>query len=366
MNTPSQPSSEQLFLARALEAAIQIGLAVLLLYWCFKIGQPFIQIIAWGIIIAVAIHPGYNWLKSALRGHGRLAATLITLLALILLLVPAYMLSGSLINAAQAYSAQLNAGTLTVPTPSESVKSWPIIGEPLYIFWNEASGDLADALRKITPQLKKYAMPVLSAAAGIGVAVLKFVVSIIIAGVLLANDAGGGRTAQAIATRLLGDRGANAVKLAIATVRSVTLGIIGVALIQSLLASIGFLLVGVPGAGLWALLVLILAVVQLPAILVLGPIIFYVFSTSSTSVAVIFTIWSIIVGISDNFLKPLLMGRGVDVPMIVIFIGAIGGFMASGIIGLFVGAIIFSLGYMLFLVWLGTDKQSGEKIAIPE
>jgi predicted PurR-regulated permease PerM len=132
------------------------------------------------------------------------------------------------------------------------------------------------------------------------------------------------------------------------------------------LASIGFLLVGVPGAGLWALLVLILAVVQLPAILVLGPIIFYVFSTSSTSVAVIFTIWSIIVGISDNFLKPLLMGRGVDVPMIVIFIGAIGGFMASGIIGLFVGAIIFSLGYMLFLIWLGTDKQSGEKIAIPE
>ena len=140
--------------------------------------------------------------------------------------------------------------------------------------------------------------------------------------------------------------------------RSVALGILGVALIQTVLAGIGFLVVGVPGAGLWALLVLILAVVQLPTILILGPIIVYVFSTSSTVIAVVFAIWSILVGISDAFLKPLLMGRGVDVPMLVIFIGAIGGFMTSGIIGLFVGAIIFALGYKLFLAWLNEDTQT--------
>ena len=137
----------------------------------------------------------------------------------------------------------------------------------------------------------------------------------------------------------------------------VALGILGVALIQTLLASLGFLLVCVPGAGLWALLVLILAVVQLPTILILGPIIVYVFSTSSTVAAVVFAIWSILVGISDAFLKPLLMGRGVDVPMLVIFIGAIGGFMTSGIIGLFVGAVILALGYKLFLTWLDKDTQ---------
>ena len=134
MKTSNDQLSEKLFVARALEAAIRIGLVFLILMWCFKIGQPFIQTIVWGIIIAVAVHPGYERLKSALGGRGRLAATLITLFALIILLVPAYMLSGSLINAAQAYSAQLNAGTLTVPKPAESVKSWPIIGEPLYIF----------------------------------------------------------------------------------------------------------------------------------------------------------------------------------------------------------------------------------------
>ena len=366
MNTSNQPSNDKLFLASALEATIHIGLVVLLLYWCFKIGQPFIQIIVWGIIIAVAIHPGYNRLKSALGGRGRLAATLITLFALIVLLVPAYMLSESLINTAQEYSAQLSAETLIVPPPSESVRSWPVIGEPLYKFWSVASNNLGDALSKIAPQLKKFGIPLLSAAAGAGVGILKFVVSIIIAGVLLANDAGGGQTALAIATRLTGERGTMAVELAVATVRSVTLGILGVALIQSLLASLGFLLVGVPGAGLWTLLVLIFAVVQLPTILVLGPIIVYVFSTSSTAIAVIFTIWSILVGLSDAFLKPLLMGRGVDVPMLVIFIGAIGGFMTSGFIGLFVGAIIFSLGYKLFLLWLNMNIQPEGEPSEPE
>ncbi len=357
MNTSSQPSNDKLFVARALEATIHIGVVVLLLYWCFKIGQPFIQIIVWGIIIAVAIHPGYHRLKSALNGRGRLAATLITLFALIVLLVPATMLSESLIDTVQAYSAQIEAGTLKVPPPSENIRSWPVIGEPLYKFWSLASNNLGAALSKITPQLKKFGIPLLSAAAGAGIGILKFVVSIIIAGVLLANDAGGGQVARAIATRLAGEKGTESVELAVATVRSVTLGILGVALIQTLLASFGFLLVGVPGAGLWALLVLILAVVQLPTILVLGPIIVYVFSTSSTVIAVVFAIWSILVGISDAFLKPLLMGRGVDVPMLVIFIGAIGGFMTSGIIGLFVGAIIFSLGYKLFILWLNMEMQ---------
>lgn len=366
MNPSSQPSNDKLFLTRALETTIHLGLVVLLLYWCFKIGQPFLQIIIWGIIIAVAIHPGYKRLKSTLGGRGRLAATLITLFAVIVLLVPTYMLSGSLINTAQQYSAQLRAGTLSVPPPSESVRSWPVIGEHLYKFWSLAWSNLGAALSQIAPQLKKLGIPLLSAAASAGVGILKFVISIIIAGVLLANDAGGGQAARAIATRLLSERGEEAVKLAMATIRSVTLGILGVALIQTLLASLGFLLVGVPGAGFWALFVLILAVVQLPTILVLGPVMIYVFSTSSTVVAVVFAIWSILVGISDTFLKPILMGRGIDVPMLVIFIGAIGGFMTTGIIGLFVGAVIFSLGYKLFLLWLNTDMQPEGEPSKPE
>ena len=357
MKTSNQYLDDKFFVARALEAAIRIGLVFLILYWCFKIGQPFIQTIVWGIIIAVAIHPSYDRLKSALGGRGRLAATLITLFALIVLLVPTYMLSDSLINAVQGYSANIKEGTLAVPTPPESVRSWPVIGKSLHTFWSLASNNLAAALSKIIPYLQKFGIPLLSTAAGAGVGILKFVVSIFIAGVLLANAVGGGRAARAIATRLTGKQGTMAVELAEATVRSVTLGILGVAVIQTLAAGLGFLVVGVPGAGLWALLVLILAVVQLPTILILGPIIVYVFATSSTVIAVIFAIWSLLVGMSDAFLKPLLMGRGVDVPMLVIFIGAIGGFIASGIIGLFVGAIILALGYKLFLLWLNEDTQ---------
>ena len=134
--------------------------------------------------------------------------------------------------------------------------------------------------------------------------------------------------------------------------QSVTRGILGVALIQAVLAGIGLLVVGVPAAGLWVLLILFLAAVQIPTLLILGPIIVYVFATSSTAVAVLFAIWSTAVGLSDNVLKPLLLGRGTDVPMLVIFMGAIGGFVLEGIIGLFVGAVVLAVGYTLFKAWL--------------
>jgi predicted PurR-regulated permease PerM len=346
-----------LFVARALEASIHIGLVGLVIFWCFKIGRPFIEIIVWGIIIAIAIHPIHVRLKSALGGRDRLAATLITILALIFLLVPTVMLSDSLIETAREYSAQLKDGTLKVPPPSESVRSWPVIGEPVYKLWSLGSEDLGAAVSKMAPRLRKYGISLLSAAANAGVGILAFVVSIIIAGVLLANADGAQQAALAFFTRLAGERGAKFVELAAATVRSVAQGILGVAIIQSLLGGLGCLVAGVPGAGLWALLVLLLAVVQLPPLLVLGPIIVYVFSTSSTITAVLFAIWSVLVSISDPFLKSLLLGRGVDVPMLIIFIGAIGGFITSGIIGLFVGAIVFTAGYRLFLAWLKEDTQ---------
>jgi len=355
MITSNELSNDRSYVAKALEVGINIGIVGLVLFWCFKISQPFIGTIVWGIIIAVALYPNYQRLKSALGGRRRLAAILITLIILIILLVPAFMLSDSLINTVQYLSAQLAEGKIAVPPPSESVKSWPVFGEHIYRYWSLGSNNLGAALSKLTPLLGKFGIKLLSTAAGAGVGILMFVVSIIIAGVLLANSAGGGRVALAFGTRLAGERGGKLTELASATVRSVARGILGVALIQSLLAGLGCLVVGVPGAGFWALLVLILAVVQLPTILILGPIIVYVFSIASTPIAVVFAIWSLLVGMSDAFLKPLLMGRGVDVPMIVIFIGAIGGFMTSGIIGLFVGAIILALGYKLFLAWLSED-----------
>ena len=357
MNTFNQHSNDKAYVARALEASIHIGLVGLVVFWCFKIGRPFIETIVWGIIIAFAIHPIYNRLKSALGGRDRLAATLITIFTLILLLVPTIMLSHSLIDSVQDFSAQLEGGTLKVPPPSESVRSWPVIGEPVYKLWSLGSQDLGAALSKMAPILKKYVMVLPSTAAHAGVGLLLFVVSIIIAGVLLAHDDGAQQAALTFFRRLAGERGEKIVELAGATVRSVAQGILGVAVIQAILGGIGCLLVGVPAAGFWALMVLIFAIVQIPPLLVLGPIIVYVFSTSSTITAILFAIWSILVGISDAFLKPLLIGRGVDIPMLVIFLGAIGGFITSGVIGLFVGAIVFSTGYKVFLIWLKEETE---------
>jgi predicted PurR-regulated permease PerM len=136
--------------------------------------------------------------------------------------------------------------------------------------------------------------------------------------------------------------------------------VLGVALIQTFLAAIGLLVMGVPGAGIWAAIVLLLAIMQLPPILILGPIAAWVFSTADPVPATIFLVYSIIVSFSDGVLKPMFLGRGVDVPMLVILLGAIGGMISSGIIGLFIGAVILALGYQLFQFWLNDGEENPE------
>ncbi len=342
----------------AVEAAIRVGLLFLIAAWCFLIVEPFIIPILWGMIIAIACAPMYIWMQRKLGGRSKLAATIFTLLALALLITPTVMLVDTVADTTQTLSADLQRGSLTVPPPPASVREWPVIGEQLSAFWGGASENLGATLTSIAPHLKEAAGWLLSTAAGAGIGVLQFVVSIIIAGVLLANSEGVGGFLKALATRLMDDRGERYATMASQTVRSVAQGVLGVAVIQSLLAGVGLLAAGVPGAGLWALLILLLAIVQLPPLLVLAPIILYVFSTASTTVAVIFMVWSILVSMSDAFLKPLLLGRGVEVPMLIILIGAIGGMMHSGIIGLFVGAVVLALGYELFRTWLKEDKPA--------
>lgn len=345
-------TDQKTFVNNALEATIRIGVILLLAVWCFDIARPFIIPIIWGIIIAVAIYPGYLRVRDMMSGRSSAAAALMTVLGLALLITPTVMLSTTLVESIQGLAKGLHEGTVVMPPPGENVKSWPLIGEELHTFWNEAAEDLSSAAAKIAPQLKTTGAWLLSMVAGVAFGILQFVIAIIIAGFLLASAEGGAKATQAIAVRLAGDRGAEFARLAEATVRSVTRGILGVALIQALLAGLGFMVMGIPGAGLWALLCLLLSVVQIGVIFVNLPIVLYVFSTADPIPAVLFLIWSIFVTLIDNILKPIVLGQGVDVPMAVIFVGAIGGFLSSGIIGLFVGAVVLVLGYKLFLAWL--------------
>ena len=347
------PSTEDhVFLKRAVEASIRIGLIALLVLLCFEVLRPFIQPILWGIILAIAIHPAYLRLSRVMGGRERLAAMILVVSSLLLLIVPSVMITTSLVESAAELAGELKEGEVGIPPPPTSVADWPIIGGRLHALWAMASRNLEAALGQAQPLLKAIGQWILSTGATAGFGIVMFALSIVIAGVLVSYGDGATDTARRIARRLVQERGDELVRLTGNTVESVTRGILGVALIQGLLAGIGLLVAGVPAAGLWALLVLLLAVVQLPTMLLLGPIVVYVFATSSTVTAVLFAIWSLVVGLSDNVLKPMLLGRGVDVPTLVIFMGAIGGFILEGIIGLFAGAVILAVGYTLFKAWL--------------
>ncbi len=347
---------EREFLNKATEATIRIALVALLAAWCFQIVRPFVLPVVWAIIIATAVFPAYRWLGRMMGGRERLAAVVLTLTGLILLIVPSLLSAGSLVENASWLSEGLRDGTLEVPLPPEHIATWPLVGEKLHGFWALAHVNLMGALQQLGPHLAPFAGGLFSAAAGVGLGVLQFVISIAIAGVLLASSTKGAEVAAAIAARLFDERGPEFVALSGATIRGVAQGIIGVALIQSVLVGIGLFAAGVPHASLWTALCLVVAIIQLPPLLVLLPIIVYMFATSGTTTAVLFMIWSILASSSDTFLKPVLLARGLDLPMVVIFMGAIGGFMMSGFIGLFVGAVVLALGYRLFMAWLGEDE----------
>ncbi|MDJ0865506.1 MAG: AI-2E family transporter [Myxococcota bacterium] len=352
--TPPPPAiaSDPNFLSRAVEATTRVLLVLALLAWCFSILRPFVVPVAWAVIIAVAVLPLHLWLRDRLGGRERLAAALLTGAALIGLLGTTVVLGSTLVEGSQLIANSLDAEKLHVPAPPTTVRDWPLVGDRVFEVWALASQNLSAALEPIRPQLIALGRSLLSVVAGFGLTLASTLLSLIVAGVLLANHETGGRVAASIARRLAGERGGHFASLAGDTVQSVAQGILGVAVIQSLLAGLGFVAIGVPGAGLWALIALLLCVVQVGLLLLAIPMLIWVWSTAEPLAATLFTVWMVFVSVIDNILKPILLGRGVKVPMLVIFLGAIGGFLASGIIGLFVGAVVLVLGYTMFQAWL--------------
>lgn len=350
------------FTERAIEAFIRIALIALLAAWCFLIVRPFLVPVVWGVIIAIGVFPGYQRLCGMLKGRRGTAAVIFVLLAFILLLVPVVLLGQSVVDGAQTLVRDFGEGTLRIPLPPDWVRGLPLVGEGLERLWTLASTNLEAALTQLRPQIQAALGWLAGAAAGAGFGILEFLFALGISGVLLAHAEAGKGATIAVARRLAGDSGIEFIQLAAATVRSVTRGILGVALIQSTLAGLGWLAVGVPAAGLWALIGLVLSTIQIGILPITLPILIYVYMSADTLTFLVFLVWSLLVGTIDNVLKPILLGRGVKVPMVVIFIGSIGGFLSSGIIGLFVGAVVLVLGFELLLAWL---RGSAEALSEP-
>ena len=221
--------------------------------------------------------------------------------------------------------------------------------------------------KKYEAQIAGFTKTLLGIAAGLFMAVLALVLAIVFAAICLAYSAPLRAYIARIFARITGDRqsGEHYMDIIAATVKSVANGVIGVAFVQALLVGIGFFAIGIPGAGLLSLLAMALGVVQIPVIIVVLPAILYAFATETTTVAIIFTIWSIIGGLSDAVLKPMMIGHGLEVPMPIILLGVIGGVMAFGLVGLFIGAVVLAVGYVLFSEWVGTPAPGTESADLP-
>ncbi|MDX2505396.1 MAG: AI-2E family transporter [Gammaproteobacteria bacterium] len=344
----------------AIETAIQIGLIVLLGFWCFQIASPFLSPVVWAGIIAIGTYPIFLWLKNITGLSAGWTATIITFSMLFTLITPTVLISGALIENTQTLSEQIKNDKLEIPPPPEGVAGWPLIGEKLNTLWTHASQDPKAAFGRYNSELKAFAKWVLSTAAGASLNILIFIFSIIIAGIFLVSGKGVKDTFIGIFNRIAGGRGTELTELSLSTVNSVVTGILGIALIQTLLAGLGFIVMDIPAAGVLAFICLIMAIVQIDILLILIPISIFLFkdSDTSTGVAIAFLVWNIGVGLLNNVLKPILLAKGVDAPMAIIFIGAIGGMMLSGIIGLFIGAVVMVLGYTLFMLWLKPETSS--------
>ena len=363
MNKPETSFTEERITQLTIDTLLRVGILVALLFWCFHIISPFLYPIIWGIIIAVATYGSYQKLSVRIGNRPVLAAVLVSLILLAVLIVPVVLLTDSMATGINVLAEEAKQGTLKIPPPPEAVAGWPLIGEWLHAIWLKASVNIEAVLKQFAPQLKSMGTWLLAAAAEVGFGVLQFVLSIIIAGLLLANAESSKRSAISFTTRLAGEKGIKFVEIAAKTVNGVTRGILGVAIIQGVLAGLGFLVAGIPGAGLWAFVAMFLAIIQIGLLPVTIPAILYVFSTAEPVTAIIFLIWNIIISTMDNILKPLLMGKGAVVPIPIIFLGAIGGFIASGILGLFTGAIILSIGYSLYLNWVNEGTVSEAEAA---
>lgn len=362
MSNSSTETHDPLLMRKPIEIVIRMGLILLLMVWCFQIISPFIVPIVWGIIIAIGAYPIFFWLIKKLHLSNGLGATLFTLLMIFLLITPTIMLTGVLLEDTQTLSQNLESGSFGIPLPPEGIGELPIIGEKLENFWTRASEDPKATLGQFQPQLEAFGKWFVAKIAGAGLGILMFVFSIIIAGIFIAKADACKKAALVIFNRLAGERGENMAELSHKIVQSVITGILGIALLQTLLAGLGFIAMGIPGAGLLSIICLVLAVVQIDILIILIPLSIYAFSIAGTGAAIAFLIWNLAVGLMNNILKPILLGRGVDAPMLVVFLGAIGGMLLSGILGLFIGPVILVLGYTLFIEWLHLETESTENV----
>ncbi|WP_093157907.1 AI-2E family transporter [Aliiruegeria lutimaris] len=343
--------------AKVIDLTIRIGFLGLFIYGSLMLVAPLVGLMLWAVILTVAIHPLHAVLSRLLGGRQKLSASVLTLIGLAITLGPVALLGMGIMEAGQTINDGIAKGTLHIPPPSDTVIDWPLVGPKLHAAWSSAHSDILEMIGRFEPQLLKAGGLLLGQLAGVGMGLVTLTLAVLIMGVLLIAGPGLVVGARKFANRVFADSGPLLIDMAGATVRNVSRGVIGVAVIQALMGGIVMAAFGIGAAGPLSLVALLLGVIQVGPGPVLLPVIIWAWTAMDSGTALLFTLLMLPVMVIDNLLKPIFMSRGLDTPMLVILIGVLGGLMAYGLIGIFIGPVILSVFYKLFTYWIDQETE---------
>ncbi len=323
---------------------------------------PFLGALIWATTIVVATWPLLLRVQKAAGGRRSIATVVMTVVMLVIFIVPFSLAIGMLIDAAgKGVDFVRTLSTQGLGAPPEWLNKIPWVGKRIVDEWQQLAAGGPEALAEtLRPYVRTAASTVLSVTGGFGLVIVHFILTVIIAAILYSQGEHAAHGVLLFARRIGHERADKVVRLAAQAVRSVALGVIVTALVQSLLAGLGLWVSGVPYAGLLLAIVFVLCVAQLGPLLVLLPAVGWLFWSGSTGWGVALLIWSVLVGALDNILRPILIRRGVDLPMLLIIAGVIGGLMGFGVLGLFVGPVILAVTYTLLQSWIEDNKQGAK------
>ncbi|WP_068119431.1 AI-2E family transporter [Tropicimonas marinistellae] len=343
--------------SRIVDLAIRLIFLGLFIYSAIVMVTPLASVFIWAVILCVALYPVFDWLQSKLGGRKGLAATVLVLIGLAVTLGPIASAISEAADLGSDFSEQAAAGTLKMPSPPERLSEFPVLGPPLLEVWTMFETNLDGALAKFGPQILDVTQALFGKVLGIGVGLLGLALSVIVMGALLSPGPKLVVGVQNFANRIFAPRGGEFVLMAGSTIKNVMKGVVGVAAIQALLVWVLLKLFGIGSATTLAFICMILSIIQVGPGIVLLPLVIYAWSSMSGGMALVFTVLAVPVAIMDSFLRPIFISQGLQTPMLVILIGVLGGMMAYGLIGVFMGPVLFAVFYELFSLWINEGAE---------
>lgn len=336
----------------SVDQLVRISLVVFLTYWSLRLIHPFFGVLTWGFILAVALYPIYEWLRLHFGGRKSLSAIIITAICLIVVVGSLVLLSNNMYSTVTDLSQKIRTHEQIIPEPPSIVKDWPIVGADIHRIWTLAYSNIGALVTKYSSYLLDTGKYLLGKTADISFDLLLFIIAILFSGYLLTKSDRLIVSINHLAKRIAPERGLTIVSIMKETIQNVSRGVIGLSFFQALVFGLLLLIAGMPGAGIISFIALIMGIAQLGLIILVIPVVAWLFFTKTFLFALLITIPLCLDALLDNFLKPFILARGLRTPMLVIFIGVIGGVLSHGVIGIFIGPVILAIFYDLVNHWL--------------